>query len=46
MIRMMTSDVPEVVSPVMVKADPEDQVPVLSGLLLESSAGLDPIATL
>jgi hypothetical protein len=43
---MITSDVPEVVSPVMVKVEPEDQVPVLSGALPESKAGLGPIATL
>ena len=43
---MITSDVPEVVSPVIVKVDPVDQVPVLSGALPESKAGLEPIATL
>ena len=43
---MIISDVPEVVSPVIVKIDPEDQVPVLSGALPESKAGLEPIATL
>jgi hypothetical protein len=45
-IRMITSDVPEVVSPVIVNDDPVDHVPVLSGPLPESKAGLDPMATL
>jgi len=45
-IRMITSDVPDVVSPVMVKDDPEDHVPVLSGPVPESRAGLDPMTTL
>ncbi len=45
-MRIMTSDVPEVVSPVIVNEDPEDQVPVLSGALPESRAGLEPILTL
>jgi hypothetical protein len=43
---MITSDVPDVVSPVIVKVDPVDQVPVLSGPLPESKAGLEPITTL
>lgn len=45
-IRMMTSDVPEVVSPVIVNVDPIDHVPVLSGPVPESRVGLAPIATL
>lgn len=44
--RMITSEVPEVVSPVIVNEVPEDHVPVLSGALPESRVGLEPIATL
>jgi len=44
-IKMTTSEVPEVVSPAIVNEDPDVQVPVRSGPLPESNAGLDPIAT-
>ncbi|TMI68353.1 hypothetical protein E6H11_07180 [Candidatus Bathyarchaeota archaeon] len=44
--KMITSEVPEVVSPVIVKEGPPgDQVPVPSGPLPESKLGLEPIAT-
>ena len=43
---MITSDVPDVVSPVRVNVDPIDHVPVLSGPLPESRIGLEPITTL
>ena len=42
-IRMMTSEVAEVVSPVIVKLVPVVQVPVLSGPLPVSKDGLEPI---
>ena len=43
--KMITSEVPEVVSPGIVNEGPEDQVPVLSGPVPESRVGLEPIAT-
>ncbi len=44
-IKMITSEVPEVVSPAIASDVPEDQVPDLSGPLPESKAGLEPIMT-
>jgi hypothetical protein len=43
-IKTTTSELPEVVSPLIVNEDPDDQIPVRSGPLPESTAGLDPIA--
>ena len=45
-VKMITSEVPEVVSPVIVNEVPVVQIPVRSGPLPESKVGLEPITTL
>src|ERR671925_1882554 len=45
-IKIITSEVPEVVSPVIVNPVPDDQLPVWSGPLPVSNDGLEPMATL